>query len=1016
MNKSSTKIRIFSLTALWVFTLGSAVGTYYAMSIPTNYSMEQFLPKKHALLKADRESKKVFQISDNSPHILLLSFKKKSGQQWHQTENLKKLNKLSQEITGIDGVKSVISLGNIPSAFEQKGELIVGPLNDLQANGYDSKNIALNPLYTPNLMSKDGLNTALFVMPGELSQDQHKAIVGSIQKMARKALPQAQVQVGGPAAIRTQLIDLLSHEILIFIALALLCAIIVLKIMFHGYSILWQAFYVLVIGNTLALGVMGALGISFNILASTLPIIVTVSSLGIFTHLLVRMSEAAELDWAKRMHYLTDLVKEISVIVTLTGLSTSVGFACLIPSDVQLISDYGLAVSLGVLVSSFSTMILVPSLYVWAKWPKPRDFLREPKRFAYLLVRHSKVIVPAMLVFTLTFGIIGMNLSWTAKLFDDLPVGHPAGLSTDLISKKLGGVATVDFVIGGDKLKDPWKNPSNLARLNDVAVELRKRKDVGSVLTLADFVSTGGKLPTKREGIAEMQFLYGMSGESPLKQFLSGSEKWTRVAIRLPDLAADKNAAVIGSIEQKLLAKFPGMQVRTSGMAAIVPPMNKELSLRLMWGFFEALFGIVLVLAVYFRSLRWALIGVVPNLVPPAMLLGFLALFNVPIKPGIAIIFSISLGIAFDNTIYILGRLKHLLKDNARTTTLPVYTLMKKETMPCLVSALCLFAGFSIFLFSVFPVNKLFGLFVLVSILAGLLGDLVWLPAILRRYPWLLLGKVPSVRLKEFPFRLQETAVKLTPILMLLALGAIAMHNTFAHGAPKAGEAKTSIQDLLKQIESQGAPPNERVQLKMQIEDADGSKKERVLTITRKNEGEVRVLVRLMQPSDLKGLSLLTVASKGKEEQWLYLPSDKKSRRILGSNKKGKFLDSEISFEDLSISTYKQFDNKITKEDAKVLEIESKAKSDSDSSYGKIVTWVAKPEYRLEKIEYYDKGNKLLKRTEFKGYTKVGGKFWRAKTMLVQNLQAKRKTMLTMEKVNMNEIDADEVSLSALEE
>jgi len=1011
MNNTSTKIKIFSLAALWLFTIGSVIGTYYALGIPTNYSMEQFLPKKHELLKFDRESKKVFHISEGSPHIVLMSLNKKGGGRWHQNGNLKILNQLSNEIRSVKGVKSVISLGNIPSAFENNGELIVGPLKDLQQHGYLAKNIAANPLYTPNLMSKDGRHTALFVMPENLSQDGHKALIAKVRTLARKASPGAQVQVGGPAAIRTQLIDLLSREILIFIALALLCAIIVLKIMFHGYAVLVHALYVLIVANTLALGVMGWLGISFNILASTLPIIVTVSSLGIFSHLLVRMSEAAEFNWHKRMAYLQSLVKELSLVITLTGLSTAVGFACLIRSDVQLISDYGLAVSLGVLAACLSSLIMVPSLYVWVKWPMPRNFLHEPKRFAYFVVRHARWLAPGIAVMGVTFFAIGANLSWTAKLFDDLPEGHVARLSTNLVSQQLGGVATVDFMVGGDKLKDPWKNPSNLARLNDVATDLRNDKNVGSVLTLADFVRTGNKLPKSRAAIAEMQFLYGMTGESPLKQFLSSNEKWTRVAVRLPDLPADTNLALIGAIQHKLENKFPGMRVKTSGMAAIVPPMNKELSRRLMWGFFEALFGIVLVLAVYFRSLRWALIGIVPNMIPPAVLLGFLALFNVPIKPGIAIIFSISLGIAFDNTIYILGRLKHMLKDNPRAKTLPVYTLMKKETMPCLVSALCLFAGFSIFLFSVFPVNKLFGLFILVSILAGLLGDLVWLPSLLRRYPWLLLDSAERVRIKALPFNLQETAVKLSPYIMLVALGLIAFHNSYASGA-----SQMSVEDLLKQVEKQGAPPNERVQLKMVIQDSDGSKKERVLSIIRKNDGEVRVLLRLLQPSDLKGLSLLTVASKGKEDQWLYLPSDKKSRRILGSNKKGKFLDSEISFEDLSISTYKEFDNKIVKEDAKQIQIESKAKPDSDSSYGKVVTWVSKPELRLHKVEYYDKSNKLLKRSEFKGYTKVGAKYWRAKQMLVHNVQDNRKTSLTLQKVNLKKIDADEVSLAALEE
>jgi uncharacterized protein len=999
---TSTKIKILSLTILWIFTALSAAGAYFASGIPTNYTMDQFMPKNHQLLRWDQESKKVFQISETAPHILLLSFNKGGANRWTQSGNLDKLEKLSNEIQGVKGVKSVFSLGNISSAFEQKGELLVANLKELQKHGYKAENIVKNPLYAPNLVSKDGLHAAVFVIPEALSQEGHKALINRIQKAARKAAPSAHVQVGGPAVIRTQLIDLLSREIMLFILLSLLCAIVVLKIMFHGYPVLLQSLYILVVANTLALGVMGFLGISFNILSSTMPIIVTVSALGILTHLLVRMGEAAHKSLEERTHFLLELVKEITTTVILTGVSTAVGFACLIPSDVQVISDYGFTVAMGVLVSSLSTMLIVPSLYMWVKWPVPRAFLHEPKRFAAFVTKRARILVPAIAVLTLIFAWMGRDLSWTAKLFDDLPTGHSALKTTDFISRKLGGVATVDFMVGGEKLKDPWKQPVNLRKLRAVSQILRERKDVGSVLTLSDFLGTGEKqdLPKTRE--------------SPLKQFLSSNEKWTRVAVRLPDLPADKNQAAIASIKAKLQTTFPGMTVRSSGIAAIVPPMNKDLSKHLMWGFFEALFGIVLVLAIAFRSLRWALVGIVPNLVPPAMLMGFLCLFDVPIKPGIAIIFSISLGIAFDNTIYILGRLKALLKERPRESTLPIYTLMKKETMPCLVSSLCLFAGFSIFLFSVFPVNRMFGLFVLISIIAGLLGDLVWLPAILKRYPWLLLENRERAKLKFLPFNLQETAMRLTPYIMLAVLGLIAFRGAYASGAET--QKTISVQEILKKVENGGAPKSERVHLKMTIQESDGSKKERVLTILRKNDDDARALVRLQKPADLKGLSLLTVVEKGKEDQYLYLPSDKKSRRILGSNKKGKFLDSEIAFEDLSLSTYKEFNNKVVKDDGKLIEIESKAKPDSESSYGKIVTWVTSGEYRLEKVDYYDKQGKLLKRAQFKGYTKVENKHWRAKHLIVHNVQANRKTSLTMLKVSFKNIDADEVSLAALED
>jgi len=228
--------------------------------------------------------------------------------------------------------------------------------------------------------------------------------------------------------------------------------------------------------------------------------------------------------------------------------------------------------------------------------------------------------------------------------------------------------------------------------------------------------------------------------------------------------------------------------------------------------------------------------------------------------------------------------------------------------------------------------------------------------------------------------------------------------------------ATQNVDEILKAVEAKAAPPSERVNMQMVIQESDGMKKTRELTILRKNEKNSRALIRLHTPVELKGLSLLTVSSGTKEEQYLYLPSDKKSRRILGSGKKGKFLDSEIAYEDLAISTYKDFYNKITKDTGKEVTIESKAKPGSESSYGRIITWVSTPDYKIDRVDYYDKSGKLLKRADFKNYQKVGDKFWRARNVMVQNTQNKRKTQLIVHQVSLKNIDEDEVSLAALEE
>src|ERR1700733_7778956 len=69
---------------------------------------------------------------------------------------------------------------------------------------------------------------------------------------------------------------------------------------------------------------------------------------------------------------------------------------------------------------------------------------------------------------------------------------------------------------------------------------------------------------------------------------------------------------------------------------------------------------------------------------------------------------------------------------------LPVAKTFHLEGNPCLVATLVVMMGFSVFLFSYFELNRTFGACMLVSIVAGILGDLVFLPALLKSAPWLL--------------------------------------------------------------------------------------------------------------------------------------------------------------------------------------------------------------------------------------------------------------------------------------
>lgn len=1002
--KDVRQLKTLSIFTILIISLLSIWSAHRALQIPMSYSADQFLPKGHELIESDRNNHRIFNLPIYSPLILVIT-QQSPADSFLKTSNLEKLQRLSREFEDLGTIGKVTGLGNIETAIERDDQLLFGTVADLRKQGLTKEKILKNPMFVPALLSRDGLSTAIMLLPSKNSVKTQSALSAEVVRMAQKSFPHSRIQMGGPASIVTELLKLLSKEIVIFLALSLLGSLVVLKLLFRGWSMIFWILLILAASNLVALGIISLMPFSFNMLSSTLTILITVCCLGIITRTLVRMGQLDNVQNQKTA--LIRLLKDMWQPHMLAAITTSVGFATLIPSDVPLISQYGMGVTVGVMVGALVTLALIPAIYLWMPWPRPRGWLSTSKGFAIWMLKHNWQINAFMFALVIVFLFIGSRLSWTSKLYDDLPSNHKTRRTTDFIGAQLGGSVTYDVRVELDE-DHPWKTPKNLLKLQHLAGRWRRNPRIGSVLTLSDFMSAGrDRLPSSTKAFSEIQFLFGMAQENPLIHFISNDEKSTRLSFRFPDLPSDKIEFETQNIVKDIRQAFPNAVIQAGSLAAVVPKVNNEVSKKLMWGFFDAMFWIVLMLALVFRSIRWALVAAIPNFLPPIMLLGFLALFQVPIKPGIAIIFSISLGLAFDNTVYILDRLKITMKKYKSKARLPIARVIASETNPCLVSSLSLLVGFSIFLFSYFRVNQLFGAFMMISIGAGLLADLVWLPALIRRFPFLLHPIANSDTLKRRPQWMVST-MKLTPYALLVFLGLISVI---------AAHAESVTPDkVLKEVEARSSPPQETAQLKMVIQEPDGNKKERLISILRKNGKEQKALVRLETPTELKGVALLSVQSAKKQDQWLYLPSAKKTRRIQGSNQKGKFLDSEIAYEDLRISNYKDFQSKVVNQTPSIVEIESVARPGSLSSYSRLKSWVSLPDYKLMKAEYWDKKGRLLKRTEFKDYQKVGDKFWRAKTTEVQNVQNNRKTVLELKKVSLKKISDDDLSLSALED
>ena len=148
------------------------------------------------------------------------------------------------------------------------------------------------------------------------------------------------------------------------------------------------------------------------------------------------------------------------------------------------------------------------------------------------------------------------------------------------------------------------------------------------------------------------------------------------------------------------------------------------------------------------------------------------------------------------------------------------------------------------------------------------------------------------------------------------------------------------------------------VELKMTLKNKNGQTSERFLstrTLELTEDGDKSLIV-FESPKDVKGTATLTFTHKvGADDQWLYLPSIKRVKRISSNNKSGPFVGSEFAYEDLSSQEVEKYSYKFLKEDGDLLVVEQDPVDPKSGYTRRVATYNQSKGYRLEKVDFYDR-------------------------------------------------------------
>lgn len=203
---------------------------------------------------------------------------------------------------------------------------------------------------------------------------------------------------------------------------------------------------------------------------------------------------------------------------------------------------------------------------------------------------------------------------------------------------------------------------------------------------------------------------------------------------------------------------------------------------------------------------------------------------------------------------------------------------------------------------------------------------------------------------------------------------------------------------------------------KLVIKDAGGHETVRAFEYKQLEEkpGQgIKSLIRILAPANLKGTGLLTHQNSSREDdQWIYLPALKKTNRIVGGARKGRFIGSDFTYEDLSPKTLSSYDYSYVRDEpcsAATCHVIDSTPKDKGSSYSKTTLWIQSDTLENVQMDLFDGDGKLVKRARFEDIRAVKDEFTRAHKITMEDLVKKGSSQLVVESVSLkNDLsDAD---------
>ena len=744
---SEKKFKNISWFVLIVIVLITAFFGFQTKNTTLNYNFEEFYPSNDEESEFFYSHRARFE-SDND--FILIAIERANG--IFDTSFLKAVNDFSSQLDTLKNVDFTRTITTEKEFFIYpggvSGERPYIDFDNLNLEK-DSANIYKNKELINSLVSSDGKALTIFIKHEDfLSKKKSDELVNTIYEITEN-YDFEKVRFAGRTVGQKFYIDTMVHEMVFYVGMSLILVFFFLLIAFRS---VWGLLIpqVVIIGSLIwIVGFMGLVGEPINIILTILPSIMFVVSMSDVIHLVSKYFELLR-EGKSKFDAIKISFKEIGMATFLTSLTTSIGFFSLVFVNVIPIRVFGIYIGIGVIMAFVLTFSTLPFLFYYTKPPKlirneKKNFWLPIMRNAFLFTLKNRKWIPWFAILVIGVFAFGMTkIISNNYIMDDIKPNVSMKQDFDFIDKNLGGVRPFELAV---ELKDTnisfW-DKEVLKELEQVENYLKDsfkvdiKNSIVNTMAILNRASNAGNpdafnVPKSKSQIRKLKRIIKIGNEGKLaKTFLDSTEKISRISGTIPDWGnietTKRNKKFYSFLSDSIASE--NLKYTITGSAHLLDKNMSYMSNSLVQGLAFATLIVALIMGLLYRSVRMIFISIIPNLIPLIFIAGIMGYFGINLKITTAIVFTISFGIAVDDTIHFLSKFKLELNKGKSILYALKRTYLSTGKAILLTSAI-LCSGFLLLLFSDFMGTFYMGLMITITLLFAVLADLFFLPLLL---------------------------------------------------------------------------------------------------------------------------------------------------------------------------------------------------------------------------------------------------------------------------------------------